>query len=248
MRNASGPPPTPGGGRTAPPWRTSPGSRSLADAADSPRSRADLVLAAYAGVGLDNLPRRILDRLDRTPSGCWLWSGPRNRDGYGVVSVGGRVRLGGATVRVHRLAFTAAYGMPPVGSVLDHVRVGTGLPCSRACAEPTHLSAVTNRVNVTRPGSANWAADQTTRTTCPRGHRLDCDNLRPDLARRGQRTCRACNNARTAVWNADRQGHAYADPATAVLVLADLYAAHFLDGGPRPAHTSSGVLPVRVAS
>jgi hypothetical protein len=49
------------------------------------------------------------------PGGCWLWTGTRRRDGYGLVSVGGKQQ------RAHRVSYELFVGPIPTGLVLDHL-------------------------------------------------------------------------------------------------------------------------------
>lgn len=77
------------------------------------------------------------------PGGCWLWTGHRNRDGYGqfkITGAAGRHR----TVRAHRWAWQHHHGPVPSGLTLDHL-------CGRpACVRPDHLEPVTNAENLRR--------------------------------------------------------------------------------------------------
>ena len=102
--------------------------------------------------------------------GCWVWMGAKNRAGYGVFSVGK------GTVLAHRFAV----GPVPDGLQLDH------LCRNRACVRPSHLEAVTGKVNMERSGPAR-------RTHCPAGHLYDAANTK--WSSRGWRQCRTCANA-----------------------------------------------------
>jgi hypothetical protein len=103
---------------------------------------------------------RIKDRSLPVPwTGCWLWLGHLDRDGYGSISLG-RER----TQRVHRASYEAFVGPIPDGYVIDHkCRV-------RCCVNPDHLEPVTPRENVLRGESG--AAEFARRTHCKRGHQL----------------------------------------------------------------------------
>ena len=108
-------------------------------------------------------------------SGCWLWLGKINNQGYGWAGKRGSA---------HRALYIALRGPIPNGLILDHkCRV-------RCCVNPDHLEAVTDRENVARGFSPS--AVNARKTHCIRGHELAGDNLyrMPD----GDRACRACRN------------------------------------------------------
>jgi len=71
-------------------------------------------------------------------SGCWLWSGARNRAGYGVIGINLASKL------AHRISYEAFVGPVPEGLELDH------LCKTKACVNPAHLEPVTRAENVKR--------------------------------------------------------------------------------------------------
>lgn len=130
-------------------------------------------------------------------SGCHLWLGSLDRDGYG------RVRCAGAEYRpAHRLAYEAENGPVPKGLVLDHkCRV-------RCCVNPSHLEPVTNRENILRGESR--AARSSRQTHCKNGHPLSGDNVYTYLKKPTIRRCRACINLNSAT--ARRKARLRCDP------------------------------------
>lgn len=81
--------------------------------------------------------RSFQDRYHMIPggSGCWEWSGPYDKDGYGVIK-----RLG-KTYRAHRVSFTIHNGKIPEGLMILH-------SCDNPkCVNPAHLSPGTAKDN-----------------------------------------------------------------------------------------------------
>lgn len=106
-----------------------------------------------------SLVTRILGHTDRS-SGCWIWTGHKDRDGYGSITVEKRHRI------AHKVAYEEYVGPVPAGMELDHT-------CrNRACCNPLHLEPVTHLENVRR-GAQTWQG-----TTCKRGHELTPENIR----------------------------------------------------------------------
>jgi hypothetical protein len=123
---------------------------------------------------------RVFSRLTIDPSGCLLWAGYIDKDGYGKTSA---VRP--RTLTVHRVMYEWFAGPIPPGLVLDHL-------CGvRHCANVAHLEAVTVRENVLR--SHGLPAVNARKTHCAHGHPFDEANT---LHVRGQRQCRTCNRER----------------------------------------------------
>lgn len=111
---------------------------------------------------------------------CWLWTGWCNSHGYGGFTDGGR------QVGAHVWAWEQEHGPVADGLELDHLcRV-------RSCARPSHMEAVTHRLNMLRGETV--AAEAAARDVCVNGHAFTSENtyLRPS----GKRDCRACNAAR----------------------------------------------------
>jgi hypothetical protein len=94
--------------------------------------------------GIWAIPERVFSRLIFDPnSGCWLWDGLVDKDGYGLIKTRRKV------VRVHTYLYRLMVGEIPVGKELDHFH------CSRRrCGCPDHVRPVTHAENVRR--SARW--------------------------------------------------------------------------------------------
>jgi hypothetical protein len=126
--------------------------------------------------------QRLLARRTISPSGCWLWTGKRNRPGeggYGVIFAEGR------GVYVHRLAHELWIGPIPEGYEVDHV-AERGCE-STLCFNPAHLEAVLPYTNNMR--SRSRAALNARKTECNHGHPFDEANT---WTNGKGRQCRAC--------------------------------------------------------
>lgn len=147
-----------------------------------------------------------LEVIDRTPSilasfadkvligdGCWEWvGGCAGRDGYGRMSVGGRMFLS------HRVMYELLVGPIPEGLQLDHLchsqdpTCPGGLCIHRRCVRPDHLEPVTARENQMRSGSVSGRNARATH--CPSGHPYSPENTYINPASNG-RCCRVCRKA-----------------------------------------------------
>lgn len=112
-------------------------------------------------------------------NGCMLWLAGLTHNGYGRLSMSGRLK------RAHRISYELAYGPIPAGLVIDHLcRV-------RHCVAPDHLELVTHAENTLR--GLGPPAINARKTHCLKGHEFTPDNLYP--ARAGERRCRTCSLA-----------------------------------------------------
>lgn len=134
------------------------------------------------------IPDRIWKRFVIPASGCWIFTGYRNRGGYG------RVGWNGKAVLLHRLVWEFVKGPLLVTDVLDH------LCRNRGCCNPNHLEIVTAKENHRRGDhiamTAAAAAARRDRTHCVNGHELTQENTRIRRRQSGGRTCRACDRNR----------------------------------------------------
>lgn len=120
---------------------------------------------------------RFWAKVNKTES-CWLWSGPKMRNGYGYFHESPIRRHASA----HRFSYELAHGSIPAGLQIDHL-------CRVAlCVNPSHLEAVTSRENTMR--GLNFAAANARKTHCTYGHEFTEANTYRDRQRR--RYCRMC--------------------------------------------------------
>ena len=83
-----------------------------------------------------NLNLSYWPRVEKQESGCWIWRGCRDGEGYGYVSVLSW------PVSTHRIAFTLVHGPIAKGLEICH-RCDTPL-----CVNPDHLFAATHEENM----------------------------------------------------------------------------------------------------
>ena len=129
---------------------------------------------------LDGDPRtRWLKLVSVESPGCWIWTGSKDRHGYGQIDVyetGARKNW-----RAHRWVYTVMVRDLEDRETLDHLcRV-------HACVNPDHVEPVAHEVNVKR--GAHGPGVQR-KTHCKHGHELTPENTRVD--KRGGRACVIC--------------------------------------------------------
>ena len=101
---------------------------------------------------------RVLNRVSRDDStGCWVWLGCVQANGYARMTIGGRTQY------AHRVSYEAFVGPIPEGLFLDHLCRNT------RCVNPAHLEPVTNRENNMR-GVHPWVLASKA-SHCVRGHK-----------------------------------------------------------------------------
>lgn len=128
---------------------------------------------------------RLLAARKIDENGCWIWQKSLQKDGYGQISVKGRMKL------AHRVSYELQVGPIPRELELDHLcRV-------RSCVNPAHLEPVTSRENTLRGIAAGaWNRTGTHTPACRRGHERNTENSYADA--NGKIRCRPCQR----IWQA----------------------------------------------
>lgn len=114
--------------------------------------------------------RQALERFVQPEGDCLVWTGRRDRQGYGLCLVVGERRYRVA----HVIAWEISVGPVPVGLELDHLCRNT------SCVKVGHLEPVSHAENVRRDRLARFGYDPA--LTCPAGH-----------PRIPGRACKPCN-------------------------------------------------------
>lgn len=131
------------------------------------------------------LPEQLSSKIEPCPTtGCWLWIGYVNKQGYGWVNYGsGKDRF----YRAHRIIYELLVRPIPKGLHCDH------LCRNRCCVNPLHIEPVTPLEN-TRRGEDY----RVVQTHCKYGHPLTDKNI----LRRGRkgRRCIACSKDQARRW------------------------------------------------
>jgi len=98
------------------------------------------------------------------PDACWIWGGPVDRDGYGIITDDA-----GRQVRAHRVAYEMQHGQIEAGKYVLH-------SCDNPpCCNPKHLRDGTNSDNV---------ADKVARGRQAKGEGIGRNLLSADEVRR----------------------------------------------------------------
>lgn len=107
---------------------------------------------------------------------CHLWTGAKDRDGYG------HINIGGITMMAHRVSLNLSGRPIPEGLEVDHLcRV-------RCCVNPAHLEIVTRAENWERGRSLSRLNRD--KTHCVNGHKFTPSNTYMDGTGRRCRSCR----------------------------------------------------------
>lgn len=132
------------------------------------------------------------NRMVHPVTGCWLWMGRCNKEGYGVISLPDETTARGRRdYSVHRLAYAEFKGEPQ-NSVL-HIP----LCFFKNCFWPEHLYDGTQKDNVGDMiilGTGRNKYGGFERTHCIREHPLTPENTRID--KNGHKICKLCGQER----------------------------------------------------
>lgn len=125
-------------------------------------------------------PASLLERFESkyTPepmSGCWLWVGNQNREGYGSFFWDSCSQ----NIPAHRASYLLFKGPIQPRWEIDH------LCKNRCCVNPEHLRMVTKTENLIGRVNANRE-----KRFCCRGHEFTDENT--TIERSGARRCREC--------------------------------------------------------
>lgn len=127
-------------------------------------------------IPLKILANRLWVHVSFAHTGCWIWTGYKLPNGYGVLSLYGVAHL------VHRLVYCQYVER------LGHRNLQIDHLCrQRNCVNPIHMEPVTLSENVRRGHS--WAGLNRRKTHCPSGHAYAGSNL---ILKAKGRYCREC--------------------------------------------------------
>ena len=126
------------------------------------------------------IEERLLEKIAFCPTtGCWIWLGDLNKNGYGRISIHNKLEY------AHRACYIAFKGRIPFLKQLDHL-------CRlSACVNPDHLEAVSSATNLHRgnaPSMVIWRS----------GKCGTCGTERVPRGRSGRLYCKKCNREQQA--------------------------------------------------
>jgi hypothetical protein len=112
-----------------------------------------------------------------TETGCWIWTGSINHNGYGNIFSPGMLKL------AHRASYEAFVGPITEGLLICH-------KCDTPpCVNPMHLFAGTHKDNMLDAAAKRRLPGQR-KTHCHNGHEFTPENT--TILRGSQRECKEC--------------------------------------------------------
>lgn len=129
-------------------------------------------------------------RLSRSDpeTGCWVWIGSKDKDGYGKVNA--RLSDGTKVYLAHRMTYMYFVGGIPPDKEVDHKCKNT------SCINPNHLRLLTHRENV-EAGDYKTHHRNAVKTHCIHGHALTAENTRIQRHKNTvMRHCKICARER----------------------------------------------------
>lgn len=143
--------------------------------------------------------KRVVENVEFSPTGCWLWKGMQGDWGYGQTTYRNKTRI------VHRQFYQVVNGVK-----LDRWQLVMHKCDTPNCINPAHLVVGSPGENV--KDAANKGHHHNTRKViCKRGHPLSGDNVRTNSF--GTRVCMTCTRARMRIKAGWGKDEAYAVPA-----------------------------------
>lgn len=139
---------------------------------------------------------RFWSRVDKSggPDACWPWTGYIQKayaGGYGRLNSRSR----GGVLLAHRVSYELSIGPISDGLQIDHRCM------NRACCNPAHLEAVTQRENIIR--GTGKSAQNAAKTHCSEGHEFETV-VWPSVGK-PVRVCRICDREKAARRRAERK-------------------------------------------
>jgi hypothetical protein len=129
-----------------------------------------------------------------TANGCWEWTGPTIKTGYGTIAIRGSGRRDYTNTLVHRLSWKIAFGEIPSGMLVCH-------KCdNRTCCNPAHLFLGTQFDNMQDCASKGRHGSKP-KSHCGKGHPFSEENTYLFQSNgKTYRHCKTCTKERSHQW------------------------------------------------
>lgn len=125
------------------------------------------VMTTFAGAPIED---RLWSRVNKTET-CWLWTGPVDSWGYGLL------KMSGKSLRAHRVSYELSHAPIPDGLMIDHV-------ChTPRCVRPNHLRLATAKQNSENMQSARRNSKSGVRGVT---RKTDCDRWKAQVRHNGE--------------------------------------------------------------